>query len=135
MFSVLAHFSFQGWLCYTSKMLYDFGLGVMTSILIRPAQARDAKQRAYTRVYTRAIRGDYVVVPPHIYIRELMLAVINQRSLGLRILIGAFVPKAPDTLKPNGCAIIRFGGSSRCPKTHVASAPSRGASAINPFSL
>ena len=31
----------------------------------RPAQARDAKQRAYTRVYTRAIRGDYVVVPPH----------------------------------------------------------------------
>ena len=46
-------------------MLYDFGLGVMTSILIRPAKARDAKQRAYTRVYTRAIRGDYVVVPPH----------------------------------------------------------------------
>ena len=61
-------------------------------------------------MYTRAIRGDYVVVPPHIYIRELMLAVINQRSLRLRILIGAFVPKAPDTLNPNGDFIIRLLG-------------------------
>ena len=70
-------------------MLYDFGLGVMTSILIRPAQARDAKQRAYTRVYTRAIRGDYVVVPPHNNRR--VITPNSKECLKHSVLIGLFL--------------------------------------------
>ena len=66
----------------------------------------------------RAIRGDYVVVPPHIryyYVvvvphnnRGLMPAKSNKLRLKRSILIGPFLRKGPDTLNPNGCAIIHY---------------------------
>ena len=57
------------------------------------------------------------------------------RSPNTLLLIGAFGTKAPDTLKPNGAAIIHFWASSRRPIIHVASGPFRGPCAIKVFSL
>ena len=45
--------------------------------------------------------------------------------------IGAFVPKAPDTLKPNGCAIIHIKPAHAGINVHVAPGPFWGPSAIN----
>ena len=105
------------------------------ALLSGPGAHARGKDVAQARVYTRAIRGDYVVVPPHIYIRELMLAVINQRSLRLRILIGAFVPKAPDTLYPIGNSITHIEWAEAHINIRVEPGPFRGPFTKNPFSL
>ena len=47
------------------------------------------------------------------------------------IFIGASVPEAPDTLKPNGNAIIKDRGCSRSPIFSVATGPFWGPFAIN----
>ena len=80
----------------------------MVNLSSLPYQARLHVCDAIVRVYTRAIRGDYYVVPPHNN-RTLKRAKITA-ALKAAVLIGCFVPKHPDTLNPNGISIIRLLG-------------------------
>ena len=53
-------------------MLYDFGLGVMTSILIRRVAYTRTVITHATLVYMRAVRDYYYVVVPHNIARDVL---------------------------------------------------------------
>ena len=75
---------------------------MLTMRVISPGRPGTAEIIGHTHLYTRGIRGDYVVVPPHYYNPQAFRACLASEGLeGLLFLIG------PSPERGSGCCISR----------------------------